>query len=228
MLKKSTLLFVSIFFLLFIGLSDYGYGHHRPGHGGGPGGGDGDGDVATYEVSFSGDVSGHSHDDWQGNFNGGPKSIGLQGTMVHIPDPNVGDVHDLSFFTSPGLFNPFHGDGDGMNGMRCFPFEFFPIRQAVVKQGRGGRADGRFNFLGQTHNTTGAPVDVTYRLRFFGVIEGAWPPLSGGPAILMRMTDWDLTVLGVGLDIKNISCIGESPEGGDPDFQVGILVRRTN
>ena len=29
MLKKSTLLSVSIFFLLFIGLSDYGYGCHR-------------------------------------------------------------------------------------------------------------------------------------------------------------------------------------------------------
>ena len=29
MLKKSTLLSVSIFFLLFIGLSDYGYGCHK-------------------------------------------------------------------------------------------------------------------------------------------------------------------------------------------------------
>ena len=39
MLKKSTLLFVSIFVLLFIGVSDYGYAHHKPGHSGGPGGG---------------------------------------------------------------------------------------------------------------------------------------------------------------------------------------------
>ena len=31
MLKKSTLLSVSIFFLLFIGLSDYGYGCHKNG-----------------------------------------------------------------------------------------------------------------------------------------------------------------------------------------------------
>ncbi len=35
MLKKSTLLFVSIFFLLFLGLSDYGYACHggKPPHG---------------------------------------------------------------------------------------------------------------------------------------------------------------------------------------------------
>ena len=44
MLKKSTLLFVSIFVLLFIGLSNYGYGHHRIGHDkGGGGGGNGGG-----------------------------------------------------------------------------------------------------------------------------------------------------------------------------------------
>ena len=43
MLKKSTLLSVSVFFLLFIGLSDYGYADHKPGHpppGDGGGGGD--------------------------------------------------------------------------------------------------------------------------------------------------------------------------------------------
>ena len=36
MLQKS--LFISIFVLLFIGVSDYGYGHHRPGHNKGGGG----------------------------------------------------------------------------------------------------------------------------------------------------------------------------------------------
>ena len=42
--KKSTLLTVSIFFVLFMGLSDYGYGHHRDGHNkGGDDGGDGGG-----------------------------------------------------------------------------------------------------------------------------------------------------------------------------------------
>ena len=51
MLKKSTLLSVSIFFLLFIGLSDYGYGCHggKPPHGDCKGGG-GDGGSAQYSV----------------------------------------------------------------------------------------------------------------------------------------------------------------------------------
>ena len=51
MLKKSTSLFVSIFFLLFIGLSDYGYADHKPGHNKGGGGGGG-GDKYTVSVEF--------------------------------------------------------------------------------------------------------------------------------------------------------------------------------
>jgi hypothetical protein len=56
MLKKSTLLSVSIFFLLFIGLSDYGYGCHRgpDSHdGGGCGKVDGEGSN-TFQVHLAG------------------------------------------------------------------------------------------------------------------------------------------------------------------------------
>ena len=52
MLKKSTLLFIGTFFLLFIGLSDYGYAHHRLGHV--RGGDDGGGEAAEYSVTITG------------------------------------------------------------------------------------------------------------------------------------------------------------------------------
>ncbi|MCZ6485485.1 MAG: hypothetical protein O6826_07305, partial [Acidobacteria bacterium] len=57
MLKKSTLLSVSIFFLLFISLSDYGYAGHKSTHKpGGGGGGDGGGNVPV-TVTFRDNLS---------------------------------------------------------------------------------------------------------------------------------------------------------------------------
>ena len=52
MLKKSTLLTVSICVVLVIGLSDYGYGHHRNDHTKGGGGDDGGTDQYSVSVSF--------------------------------------------------------------------------------------------------------------------------------------------------------------------------------
>ena len=53
MLKKSTLLFIGTFFLLFIGVSDYGYADHKdkPHGGGGGGGGNGGGDGLTANLT---------------------------------------------------------------------------------------------------------------------------------------------------------------------------------
>ncbi len=69
MLKKSTLLFVSIFFLLFIGLSDYGYGCHKGDgvqHGQKLCNGSGGDDEGLYRVTITGVVDGHSTNgiDW--------------------------------------------------------------------------------------------------------------------------------------------------------------------
>ena len=61
MLKKSTLLSVSIFFLLFLGLSDYGYACHggKPPHGdcGDDGGGKAKGTIVPTRVQWGGVIT---------------------------------------------------------------------------------------------------------------------------------------------------------------------------
>ncbi len=212
MLKKSTLLFIGTFFLLFIGLSDYGYGHHRPGHGGGPGDDDG-GEAAEYSVTITGAVSGGSDAPWT-ETSGGKNIQGdyRSGDFGHL---------DLSFFTMSYPYGPFTGS----RGENCFgsaPVSLYP--QAAIARGRGGRAEGRFWFWGSTDNEDSIPV--LYQFIVLGLFDKStstgWPPLVTTSA---EMTDWVMNPSGEGGN-TNISCAGESEE--EDGFQVEIVVERTN
>ena len=192
MLKKS--LFIGTFFLLFIGLSDYGYGHHRPGHNKG---GDDGGEAAEYSVTITGAVSGGSDAPWT-ETSGGKNIQGdyRSGDFGHL---------DLSFFTMSYPYGPFTGS----RGENCFgsaPVSLYP--QAAIARGRGGRAEGRFWFWGSTDNEDSIPV--LYQFIVLGLFDKStstgWPPSD---TTSMTMTDWVMNASNDGGELKNISCNGE-------------------
>ena len=240
MLKKS--LFIGTFFLLFIGLSDYGFGCHRdvphgphtcpePDPPAPNGGGD-----AEYSVDISGAVGGHS---------GLPWTLGRGGKAIDGNRLDVGELTDLSFFTAPIVGMPptlpnLGGPFSGERGVNCFGedlagADFYP--QAGIGRGRGGRADTSFWFMGLTEQ--GLP-EVLYALFGFGQFKNPdpdsdldpdWPPRLVGESTLLEITDWVLTVESEGDIVNNLSCIGEGKFAdyyGGAQPAMNILVTRTN
>ena len=186
MLKKSTLLFVSICLLLFIGLSDYGYAHHRVGHGGGGGGVD-DGEVAEYSVLITGPVTGGSTND---------KWITGSANQIRLDFGSTAVLDDLDFFVPPW---------SAPRGQNCFgsggPFTVF---HGFLKKGKGGRAEGWFWLTAHTDNMPGTSAD--YLFKMFGEFQGPWPP---SVTTTMVMTDWEIRLVNGQPELKNITCLGE-------------------
>ncbi len=189
--------------------------HHCKGdHRGAPGcpgdTGAGDTDSATYSVIISGDVSGVSTVNWIGGFVG-KRSIGLNDSGSQVGPVGVGTLTDLGFFTSDQ--GPF-----GTLGAICFPFNSFPIHQAIIKRGRGGRADIAIWFHGRT-KAGGGPIP--YLLQLFGQFDPS-PDIDRLPVDettnVITATDWVL-----GAKNEDNSCRGE----GDNDIIVYITVEVT-
>ena len=227
MLKKSTLLFIGTFFLLFIGVSDYGYGCHK---GGNDSKGCGDppqgGEEGSYSVTITGAIDGHSSDgiDWTERKSG--EGIGHSSY-------NIGDVGklDLGFFFMH-FDEPFFKDrGEYYFGSASGLL----FNQAGIRKHKGGSVLGRFWFKGCTDKGTvgGDPFrgdcirEVLYSLDLLGLFEipDNWRPASGTTTTL-TITSWELIVEAEGDVVKSRSCIGGSEE--EDGFQVEILVTRTN
>ena len=238
MLKKSTLLFIGTFFLLFIGLSDYGYGCHRDNdhdgtrdpHGqdpdicpepdppaGGPGNSPGK-DVGEYDVMISNGVGG----------TGGVTStssptnslwLGRQKEkLISINHGTVPQWTNFSFFADPTFFNTF--------GDECFGGLTPTFKQGSLSEGRGGTAEGHVWFTAKMQDGT----DVDYELQLFGVFAAGSPrpPIDDGDMFHMEMLDWIMTPQG-GNNIQMMSCLGESVRGlSDFDPLVLIDVVRIN
>ena len=171
---------------------------------------DDDGQEVTYSVMISGDVSGNG-DNWIGGV-GGKNGIGLNDAGE---GGGVGELTALTFLTSST--GPFVTDG-----LKCFGSSSRLIHQAIIKRGRGGRAEASFWFDGKTND--GSDTDVLYALALFGKFHefNVWPPV--GEPHLIIMTDWKIIVENEGKEIKSISCIGESPD--DIFISVDILVTK--
>ncbi len=215
MLKKSTLLSVSIFFLLFIGLSDSGYAchdgekHNAPGT---PCGGGGGGEVGEYSVVITGDLEGENGINLWLDGVGRGDSIGL--SDVHGRE--VGFLMDLNYFVDQ--FTP-------PRGFNCFGGVLvpLPLRGANLLQGKGGIAQGGLSFVASTDDGLS---DIGYVFRGFGLFEGDWPPLLDNTTSMI-LTDWELKVPNQDKTVRNISCIGEGPPDGE-EFEVVIMVTREN
>ena len=231
MLKKSTLLFLSVFLLLFIGLNDYGYGCHggKPPHGACGDKGDKGGDEGEYSVVISGDVSGGSNPlfPWHRHNRNKPE---IHQAILHVGvdhDPalkRVGELTDLSFFVD--RFNALDLAA-GVAGSNCFrDGPLFTMDGATVNRGRGGTAESIFVFRASTEDL-GDDYMPLYSLSMFGdtVPSEDWPPSDAGTTMIM--TDWVLKVENESQDVRNISCLGEFVLGDDP-FLVHITVTRTN
>ena len=192
---------------------DDGCHEHKEDCGGGGGGG---GDVAEYSVTISGAMTGASDHNWRGNF-GGKKNIGLNDAS---PSRMVGEFTNLEFFTNTN--GPFGG-----LGAMCFPKASFPltIHQAIIKRGKGGRAQAGFWFDGKTDDGTTA---VLYALALFGQFNAddtdiPWlPPDETTHKILMM--DWKMIVENERKEIRSMSCIGES----DPPEDITVWISVTN
>ena len=234
MLKKP--LFVSIFLLLFIGLSDYGYGCHKENmtHGKDPEqcppppepeppGDEGEYDVTIHMVSpVGGGLEGASNTatPWG---EGNRRLIGQN--SVNAPD-RVGELTDLTFFVER-----FNGLALG-TGSNCFGDPADPnkygnvrLRESMVRRGPGGRAESNLRFFAFTEELENEYMPL-YQLNLFGetVLSEEWFPSDAGTEMIM--TDWKLQLEAEGQNVKNISCLGESEEGDG--FQVKIVVTRTN
>jgi hypothetical protein len=176
MQKKSTLLFVSIFVLLFIGLSDYGYGCHREV--------DGvrilhgkveDCDDRTvesgdrYNVKVDGDLS--SDQTFVGRDGGGRNKP----VQVYFQFVDLIDTDDLtSFFSDLSLF-----DGDGADCFGAAPVEG-NVSSIRITQDKDGLAYVTYWFTGHGRNPADPanPTEITYLLEMFdGVFSGdPWRP----------------------------------------------------
>ncbi len=227
MLKKSTLLFMSVFLLLAFSVNSVeaapcgdGKCKGKEDAGNCPadcmlGGGDGD---ATYSVDIFGAVS---YDMGAAPWleRPGGKSIRIAQPHNWLPDPLDIGVLNLSFFDK--LLFP-----NGTEGANCFEAASVPLwGQGYIQRGRGGRADGVFWFMACTNQGTVAPggvcfTEVLYLLKMFGQFDDLenWTP-APGMTTRLTMTDWEMRVDGGDDTVKNISCIG----GGlfdDPNTEI--------
>jgi len=170
--------------------------HCKGGHRGAPGC-DGGTDFATYGVAITGAVSGGSTVDWRGGFVG-KNSIGL-----NVPggpftaDNSVGQLN-LTFFELPPMMGPF------TLGSFCFDTITY-LGQAILKEGKRGRAEGHFVFRGHTDDGL---TEVQYRLFVVGSFAGDWPPSDPDKPTIMTMDTWEMGA-GESGPIKNISCKGD-------------------
>jgi len=223
MLKKSTLL--SIFFLLFIGLSDYGYGCHKDfPHGkdtdcnGGGGGGGGGGEDAEYSVTISGAVEGDT-DPNRSWHKGNPHGIGYGSAAPHL-----GLLTNMDFFITANDPNEPNAGGPftGMRGFDCFGGTSLTTdltwRGGDIRQKRG-RSEGTFYFDGCSDegidpDTGLCFTKLLYWLEVFGPLVDPWPP-TGTTSLLMDT--WEMGIANEG-ELRNIACIGE---GSFADFNGG-------
>ncbi len=158
----------------------------------------------VYSVDIREDMLGHSGVHWRAGF-GGKNALGLNDSL---PDGfDVGEITDLSLLTK-GLIDVNFTDFEVGN---CFqPYIFhtgrFAIHQALIKKGKGGRAEGSIWLHGFTKDGV---VEVLYVLKLFGYFEQnkEWPPLDGAHSVMM--IDWELTIERGSKEITNNSCIGE-------------------
>jgi len=209
MLKKPV--FFSIFILLFIGLSDYGYACHKGDdvrHGQKPcddGNTDTGGEVGQYIVTISGGpgVEATTIDPWLGHK--GEKMIAINNGRQHGDLPQF---TDLSFFRDYADIN---------EGHLCFTIEDEFLGQLEV--GKGGVAVGQFWFDGfQKDGSTAA----RYYLTMFGTVSEK-PPIGEGETFFMDMEDWELNVQG-GNNIQNDSCMGEADASGGVQFYPKVVI----
>jgi len=189
MLKKSTLLFVATFFLLFIGLNSYSYGKGKPDP-------KPPKEDATYSVTISGAVSAESTQDWQ---NSARKGIGYSD-----PHDFLGKFTDMSFFITPMAEG---GPFTGTSGEGCFGNNGNPLnwRGGTIRQRKGG-AEGSFWFDGWTEDGMTA---VIYEFKVFGPLVDPWPPTDTTPTTTLEMTHWEMGISNGQSELINTSCIGE-------------------
>ncbi len=232
MLKKSTLLSVSIFLALFIGLSDYGYGCHEgdkhklpfaPCGGGGGSTGDEDGLYRVTTIagpmtfpSNAGPMTVKSNNHWEDS---------KGGEMIILQSFNEGDIGelDLSFFTSVNdIFF-------GVRGANCFgSASGLIVPQAHFRKHKGGSVLGRFWFKGCTDEgidllTSECITEVLYELDLFGpYLPENWRPASEQPSTVI-ITGWEMFAGGEGGGSSR-SCLG----GDDFVQDFHILVERMN
>ena len=229
--------------MLFIGLSDYGYGCHRDRDSDGnqdphgpngtpcdpppdPGGGGGGGDVGEYIVTIStpgGGVESDTMSHW----------LGHQGEkVIHINNGrNPGTLPffiDLSFFQNPDNIK---------GGGTCFEPDVEFLGQLGVLKGGGAVAQFWFDGFQRDFPT----IEARYYLTMFGTFDSDGDASCSGPCLVfpvepgesarMEMMDWELSVQG-GMNIQAASCMGESDPDLDPptqfDPKVVILVQRIN
>ncbi len=184
--------------------------HCKGGHSGAPGcnGGSGGGgkDFATYSVVISGAVSGASGTHWRGGFVG-KNGIGLHAVTgpPFTSENSVGLLNELSFFTMSSDSDL--GPWSGTRGFNCFG-NINPVflGSATLKQGKRGRAEGHFVFIGSTDD--GMMTEAQYRLAVFGSFAGEWPPSDPLDSTVMIMDTWEMSS-GESGPIRNISCTGD-------------------
>jgi hypothetical protein len=166
----------------------------------------------VYSVEITEFMSGHSGaENWRAGF-GGKNAIGLNDAL---PDGfDVGEITDLELLTE-ALTNPNDVNFTDSDGAYCFQSNVFPsnfptgpfaIHQALIKKGKGGRAEGSIWLHGFTKDGV---VEVLYVLKLFGQFEPniEWPPLDGVHSVMMY--DWELTIERGSKEITSNSCIGE-------------------
>ncbi|MEE8464587.1 MAG: hypothetical protein V3S53_07365 [Gammaproteobacteria bacterium] len=168
-------------------------------------------DGATFDVFIlGGGLDGRSGIDnpWLENF-GGKNSIGLNDAAPAGLD--VGMLMGLADFTGE----------DEDSG--CFPADtgtdhastsLFPLHQAIVKQGRNGRAEASFWF----HGATTEGDEVLYVLKLFGHFDGENVEFPGDAVLLMD--EWELKVENEGRKIKNMSC---ESQGMGKDVTISVF-----
>ncbi len=212
--------------MLFIGLSDYGYGCHKDfPHGqdhdcdGPRGGGGGDKIVGEYLVEIDDTLTGLP---WSGHANesriDGNPIPGLLGRLGFFRDRfSVADFANCFESRNGGLVG-FGGvqrkPGDTAYGQFWFP-------GCTKAGGNGGVCDQEVLYQLQTFGTFG-PTDHVDCFGDCSVI-----PLAPGDFARMVMTDWILQISNGGLNIQTQSCLAES-DSVVPPFAppVVILVER--
>ena len=159
-------------------------------------------ELATFAVTFSGEVTG-SHE-WTRKLREG-------GNMISTPfDQPI--TLDMSFFQDPVL---------GLGG--CFNAEAGTYAGGLLigegKKNEPGPAKAWFWFNAKgTDGTT----DIVYMLRMYGTIEDPenWPPASGTTNTL-TLGIWEMHI--EGNKFKDVACTGSTGEEG---FSTTVLVER--
>ena len=181
-------------------------------------GGNGGGE-ATFSVLISGAVEGQSFEPWL-EFDGR--------NAIYFPGGGKLDQLDLEFFTDGGPFTTPRGTNCFGAGLLDLTSPSLIEMVGYINQGRGGRAEGEFDFRACTDE--GLLVDpcggteqascecineVVYRLRMLGLFVAGepWPPPEVGDTSLLTMTGWEIELNNHDNEFRSVACTGEGEFG---------------